>query len=153
VTLSRRRMLALGLVAYAAALVIVLLNPSPAVGSELIDRVARLGVLLHLPAPLVAHARIDFGLNVLAFMPLVLLGSLLRPTVSVSAWTAAGFGASVLVEAVQLALPDRLATHADVVANTLGAALGAGAAWVVRRAVRQKLARISPTGSPPPSRT
>lgn len=150
---SRRRILTLGLVAYAAALVIVLLNPSPAVGSELIGRVARLGAQLHLPAALVVDARIEFGLNVLAFMPLALLGSLLRPAVSLSAWTAAGFGGSLLVEAVQLALPERMATHADVVANTLGAALGAGAAWVVRRSARQKLARISPTGSPPPSRT
>ena len=150
---SRRPILALGLVAYAAALVIVLLNPSPAVGSELVDRVARLGAHLHVPAPLVVDARIEFGLNVLAFMPVTLLGSLLRPAVSLSTWTAAGFGGSVLVEALQVALPDRTATHADVVANTLGAALGAGAAWVVHRAVRQKTARISPTGSPPPSRT
>ena len=150
---SRRPILALGLVAYAAALVIVLLNPSPAVGSELVDRVARLGAQLHLPAPLVVDARIEFGLNVLAFMPLSLLGSLLRPTVPLSVWIAAGFGGSLLVEALQVALPERSATHADVVANTLGAALGAGAAWVVRRTVRQKLARISPTGSPPPSRT
>jgi hypothetical protein len=153
VSRSRRAILALGLVTYAAALVIVLLNPSPAVGSELVDRVARLGAQLHIPAPLVVEARIEFGLNVLAFMPLALLGSLLRPAVSLSAWTAAGFGGSLLVEAFQLALPERTATHADVVANTLGAALGAGAAWVVRRAVRQKLARISPTGSPPPRRT
>lgn len=132
-----RRTLTLVLVAYVAVLVIVLFNPSPAVGSELVSRVASLGLRLHVPAPLVVPARIEFGLNVLAFMPLSLLGSLLRPTVPLSVWIAAGFGGSLLVEALQVALPERSATHADVVANTLGAAVGAAVAWGLRRAFRQ----------------
>ncbi|EON22744.1 hypothetical protein CF8_3334 [Nocardioides sp. CF8] len=134
---SVRRVLSLALIAYATVLVIVLLNPSPAIGSELVSRVAALGTRLHFPAQFVVSARVEFGLNVLAFMPLSLLGSLLRPTVSVSAWIAAGFVGSMLVELIQTAQPDRSATHSDVVANTLGAALGALAAWVVLRARRQ----------------
>jgi hypothetical protein len=59
-----------------------------------IDRFASLALVLRLriPTPLVVPARIEFGLNMLAFMPLTLLASLLRPAVTLSAWTAAGFG-------------------------------------------------------------
>jgi glycopeptide antibiotics resistance protein len=133
----RGRGLTLALTAYAAALVVVLLNPSPVVGNGVIDAAVSVGQQLHLPEPLVMRSRIEFGLNVLAFVPLALLASLLRPAVSVSTWIAAGFGGSLLVEAFQALLPDRHATHADVVANTLGAALGAMLAWALRRAVRQ----------------
>jgi len=51
----------------------------------------------------------------------------------VSAWIAMGFAVSLLVEATQVALPERMATHSDVVANTLGAAVGALLAWVALR--------------------
>ena len=44
-----------------------------------------------------------------------------------------GFAVSLLVEATQVALPERMATHSDVVANTLGAAVGALLAWVALR--------------------
>ena len=55
-----------------------------------------------------------------------LLGSLLWPRPSWRDWTAVGFVASFLVEVVQaVALGGRSATHADVVANTLGTLLGA----------------------------
>ena len=133
----QRRTLTVALVAYAATLVIVMLNPSPAVGDDAIGRVAWLAQLLHVPATVVSADRIEFGLNVLAFMPLSLLGSLLRPAVPVSAWIAAGFVGSLLVEAFQGLLPERMATHADVVANTLGAAIGASVAWALRRRLRQ----------------
>lgn len=136
-TASLRRTLIIALVSYAALLVIVLANPSPAVGNGAIDRVASLAQLLHVPASVASEGRIEFGLNVLAFMPLSLLGSLLRPAVPVSAWVAVGFGGSLLVEALQGGLPERTASHADIVANTLGAALGAMAAWAVTRGSRQ----------------
>ena len=129
--LDRRFFLTLALVAYAALLIVVLLNPSPAGPAELVDRFASLGVRLDVPEPLLAEARIEFGLNVLAFMPVSFLGSLLRPRVTVSAWIAMGFAGSMLVELIQITLPDRSPTHSDVVANTLGAALGAMLAWVL----------------------
>ncbi len=62
---------------------------------------------------------------------------LLRPGISVSTWTAVGFGGSLLVEACQALLPGRFSNHVDAVANTLSAALGALVAWVVLRARRQ----------------
>lgn len=136
-TSSTQRRLTIALVAYVCVLAVVLLNPSPAIGSGLVSQVTSWGVWLNAPTPFLVGARIEFGLNVLAFVPLSLLGSLLRPTVSVSAWIAAGFAGSLLVELIQTVQPDRSATHSDVVANTLGAALGALAAWVVLRAQRQ----------------
>ena len=128
-----RLFLICALVAYAAVLLFVLLNPSAAVPSGLVDRTVSLGGRMQVPAPLVDPTRVEFGLNVLAFMPVSFLGSLLRPRVTVSAWIAMGFVGSMLVEATQITLPDRSPTHSDVVANTLGAALGAMLAWVLLR--------------------
>ena len=82
----------------------------------------RIGV----PPALAEGSRVEFALNVAAFVPLSLLGTLLWPRLSWRDWTAVGFVASFLVEAVQaIVLGDRSATHADVVANTLGTLVGA----------------------------
>ncbi len=121
------------LMAYAAVLLFVLLTPSSSVPSGLVTHGVSLGVRLHAPAALVQPARVEFGLNVLAFVPLSLLGSLLRPRVAVSAWIAWGFVGSLLVEAAQTTMPGRMATHSDVVANTMGALAGAALAWVASR--------------------
>ena len=134
---SLRRALSLALLAYAGMLLVVLFHPSSDVPSGLVQRAIELGVRLDAPAQFVQAARVEFGLNVLAFLPLSLLGSLLRPTITVSTWTALGFAGSLLVEAVQTTMPDRMATHSDIVANTLGAALGALVAWLVLRPFRQ----------------
>ncbi len=73
-------------------------------------------------------------LNVVACRPLSLLGSLLWPRPTWRDWTAVGFVASLVVEAFQaVALGARQATHADVVANTLGMLLGALLGLLVRR--------------------
>jgi glycopeptide antibiotics resistance protein len=70
--------------------------------------------------------RIEFGLNMLAFVPLSFLGTMVWPRLTWRDWTAIGFVASFLVEVVQaVALDARSATHADVVANTLGTLIGA----------------------------
>ena len=59
-------------------------------------------------------------------VPLSLLGGLLIRRLRVSDWTAIGFGASLLIEVVQrLLLPTRYGSSRDIVANTLGAFLGA----------------------------
>jgi VanZ family protein len=48
--------------------------------------------------------------------------------------TVAGAAVAALIELLQfLARPERLASVQDVVANTLGAAAGAGVVWAVRR--------------------
>ena len=89
---------------------------------------------LGLPGTLASPQRVEWILNVAAFVPLALLGSLLWTRPTWRDWTAAGFVASLLVEAFQaVALGARQATHADVVANTLGMLLGALLGLLVRR--------------------
>lgn len=129
------------LAVYGAALLVVLMTHSSAVPSGLVHHGVSLGIRLHAPDEFVHPARVEFGLNVVAFVPLSLIGSLLRPAITVSTWTALGFGGSLLVEAIQTSMPDRLATHSDVVANTLGAALGAMVAWVLARVAARALVR------------
>jgi len=68
--------------------------------------------------------QVELGLNVLLFVPLSLLGwYLLRR--GVGFWVAAGALLSAVIEVVQLAIPGRVSSLQDVVANTAGAAIGA----------------------------
>jgi VanZ family protein len=122
------------LVAWVVLLAVVLLAPSSSgpdwVIFHLADALGRLG----LPEVLTHPGRVESMLNVVAFVPLGLLGSLLWPRPSWRDWTAVGFVVSFLVEVVQaVALGARQATNADVVANTLGMLVGALLALVVRR--------------------
>jgi hypothetical protein len=121
-----RRALAVALAAWTVVLAVTLLAPSAAGPSWLVETVADLLGRLGVPEVLASPERVEFGLNVAAFVPLSLLGTLLWPRFTWRDWTAIGFAASFLVEAVQaLALDGRSATHSDVVANTLGTLLGA----------------------------
>lgn len=135
---AMRFLVGCALMAYAAVLLFILFSPSSDVPSGLVEKGMSLGVRLDAPEAWVERARVEFGLNVLAFLPISLLGSLLRPTITVSTWIALGFVGSMLVEAIQTTMPDRMATHSDVVANTLGAALGAMVAWALVRPFRSE---------------
>ena len=134
-----RAVVGLALAAWVAVLAFTLLAPSAEGPSWLVDTVSRTAAGVGLPSALTAPERVEFLLNVAAFVPVSLLGSLLWMQTSWRDWTAGGFAASFLVELVQaVALDGRSATHSDVVANTLGAlvgaALGALVAGVLRRA-------------------
>jgi hypothetical protein len=121
-----RRAVTVALAAWTVVLAVTLLAPSSAGPSWLVATLAEIFDRLGLPGALVAPERVEFGLNVAAFVPLSLLGTLLWPRPTWRDWTAIGFVASFLVEVVQaVALAGRSATHADVVANTLGTLLGA----------------------------
>jgi hypothetical protein len=121
-----RRAVTVALAAWTVVLAVTLLAPSSAGPSWLVATLAGIFDRLGLPGALVAPERVEFGLNVAAFVPLSLLGTLLWPRPTWRDWTAIGFAASFLVEVVQaVALAGRSATHADVVANTLGTLLGA----------------------------
>ena len=133
-----RFLVGVALLAYAAALAYVLLTPSGAVPSGLVQDAMSLGDRLEAPAKLLQRSRVEFGLNVLAFVPLSFLGYLLRPSITVSAWTAWAFAVSLLVEAIQTTMPERMAAHSDVVANTAGAACGALAAWCLVKVLASK---------------
>ncbi|MBD3947202.1 VanZ family protein [Nocardioides ganghwensis] len=121
-----RRALAVALAAWTVVLAVTLLAPSAAGPSWLVETGSGILGRLGLPEVLAAPERVEFGLNAAAFVPLSLLGTLLWPRPTWRDWTAIGFTASFLVEVVQaVALGGRSATHADVVANTLGTLLGA----------------------------
>jgi VanZ like family len=119
-----RRALAVALAAWVALLALTLLSPSAAGPSRLVATVAEVALELGIPTALVDQT--EFALNVAAFVPVSLLGSMLWPRLTWRDWTAGGFLASFLVEAVQaIALSGRSAMHSDVVSNTLGALVGA----------------------------
>lgn len=121
-----RRGVAVALAAWTVVLAVTLLAPSSAGPSWLVETVSALLGRLGVPEVLAAPERVEFGLNVAAFVPISLLGALLWPRPTWRDWTAIGFAASFLVEVVQaVALDGRSATHSDVVANTLGTLLGA----------------------------
>ena len=94
---------------------------------------ARCTVQWALPTP----GRVELMANVVLFVaPVLLAGAATRRP-----WAAliAGTGASVLVEALQAAVPaiGRSCDTNDWLANSIGAALGAGLAWLaLRRAQR-----------------
>ena len=133
------RVIGAALAAWVALLVVTLLAVSPAGPSWLIQTVSATAARIGLPAALAAPDRVEFVLNVAAFVPVSLLAGLLWPLASWRDWTAGGFAASFAVEGVQaLVLDERSATHSDVVANTLGAMVGALLAAVTWRAWQRR---------------
>jgi glycopeptide antibiotics resistance protein len=83
--------------------------------------------------PQLTDERIEVICNVLLFVPMSLLGSLLKPQWTWSSWVVVGYCATFSIELVQaLFLPGRSATMQDVVANTGGALIGALIAWTIR---------------------
>ena len=114
------------LAAWLVVLTVTLLSPSAAGPSWLVETTAVAMDRFGVPEALAATSRVEFGLNVVAFVPLSLLGTAVWPMSTWRDWTAVGFAASFFVEVVQaVALDGRSATHSDVVANTLGASVGA----------------------------
>ena len=131
--------------AYAVLLALLLLVPSSDPPSWVIHRSAELASAAGLPPQVASTTRMEQLLNVAAVVPLAFGGTLVRPELTWRDWTALAFVGSLLVEVVQaVALPERTPSHSDVVANTLGALLGALAALSV--GLRR------PRGSPPPAR-
>lgn len=87
---------------------------------------------------------IEAPANVLLFIPLGLLLTLLfrRPWIGLVVAVLLSIGAEV----VQMVLPGRLSSLRDIVANALGAALGAAIAWLVLRR-RRRISRHPSPGS------
>ncbi|WP_127792803.1 VanZ family protein [Agromyces sp. LHK192] len=84
-----------------------------------------------------AYAFVEFTANIVLFVPLGLLLSLAGWHLPFWAIVLIGLVSTCVIEAVQLAIPGRYSTLSDVVANTLGTALGALAArWI--GAVRER---------------
>lgn len=134
-TPSRERLL-LALGAYAALLAWILLWPSGSVATWVVVHTAQGLTDLGAPGSLVVGGRVEFALNAAMVVPLVLLAALLWPRWGWERWTAYAFVGSCAVELSQgLFLPLRSAQFDDVVANSLGAGVGAilGGLLVARR--------------------
>lgn len=122
----RARLLALFLLGYVLVLGFFLLAPTSTTPAGVFDLVTRTAIAGGLPSSLVTFDRVELAANVAVFVPPLAATLLLRPRWRWVDGVAYGFGASLAVELVQaLFLSARWATVSDVVANTLGAALGA----------------------------
>jgi hypothetical protein len=136
---SVRRAVSVLLAGWVGVLLVTLLGPSAEGPSWLVETVAAAADRLRVPAALAAPERIEFVLNMCAFVPVSLLGRVLWPGSTWRDWTAGGFVASFLVEVVQALFLDlRSATHVDVVSNTLGALVGAVLGAVLVRLLAQR---------------
>lgn len=113
---------------YAIVLSWVLLNPSadlPTSGLAFLTSWAEAWGL-----PEAAVARMEPLANVAIFVPLPVLGALVFGPRSVTGWTGLAFALSFAVEVTQrVLLTGRSGSTSDIVANTLGALLGAILVW------------------------
>lgn len=144
----RRLLPAVGLVCYVGFLAVVLTELSPTIASEVVRAVETSLERGGAPAVTTERGRVEFVLNVLMFAPIVVLAGLTFPRQPWASWVVYAFVASCLVELGQgLFLPPRSAQMSDVVANTLGALLGAVtlvvARWVIGRR-RPPPGRVTP---------
>ncbi len=98
-------------------------------------------------------------LNVLLFVPLGVLGALVRPRWSLVRWVATGVATSGALEAVQATMPGRDASLVDVLANAAGLVLGAALVLVTRscgclvhcrRCTKQRELRVTCGTAPAP---
>ncbi|MFB7891620.1 VanZ family protein [Microbacterium sp. NPDC056044] len=94
---------------------------------------------------------IEFGANILMFVPLGFLLTLLfrHPWYGV----ALALALSAAAELAQVVIPSRQPTLRDILANTLGAALGAALAWVIVLRAQHKRAREADVSDAPPTVT
>ncbi|WP_438354498.1 VanZ family protein [Microbacterium sp. CJ88] len=134
----RRRWVVWALGVYAAVVVVVLLLPVgySAIVNRLTDWVqGATGVTTF------GSGWIEFSANVLMFVPLGFLLTLLfrHPWYGTLLAVALSAGAEI----AQIVIPARQATLRDVLANSLGAAIGALIAWVVVLASRRRHAAVS----------
>lgn len=128
-----RRVAAAALAAYLAAVLVVLLSP---VSPEAIVAAVTAWVRDGLGLAAVRQGWVEFAANVALFIPfgaLVVL-AMRRAWIGVVAALLLSAGA----ELAQMLLPGRLASPRDVLANVLGAAIGAGTIAIVRAVRRRK---------------
>lgn len=140
----RTRWLLLLAGAYALALALIALWPTPVdrgVSVSTLAPVRWLADVLDLK-PWEAYNLVEASANVVLFVP---LGALVLLWFSGARWwhaVAIAFATTVTIELLQQALrPDRFATLSDVIANTLGGAIGA-LLVVATRAVRPSRTQV-----------
>ncbi|WP_158597340.1 VanZ family protein [Microbacterium telephonicum] len=133
-----RRRIGIALIVYVLLAVALLLSP---VGpGEIVERLTTL--LQSFPGGgVVRQGWVEFAANILLFLPLGLLLTMLsgRPWVGMLL----AVGLSVSAELIQTLLPNRVTSLRDIVANALGTLLGALIAWLIVR--RHRPARPTET--------
>ena len=108
-------------------------QPSAATSGGAIQSLSRLFADLGIPYRQ-ASGVVEFALNVALFVPGAAAAALLWRRIRWWQWVVVGFLVSAAIETLQgLFLDGRDAQPHDLVSNTLGAALGAGVARLVRR--------------------
>jgi glycopeptide antibiotics resistance protein len=88
----------------------------------------------------VTYGKIEFGANILMFVPVGLFGAL---SLTRAHWliVPAALAASTVIELVQGGIPERVGSLRDVVGNTMGALIGYVLACLVLRVVRSRAGR------------
>jgi glycopeptide antibiotics resistance protein len=133
----RHGLLTIAYLVYLVAVGVLVFQPTGDQASGSVLWVSHLLRSWHAASWLSGPVNVEWGLNVLMFVPLSLLGSYFRPGWTWRDWVGVGFVASGLIELVQLVfLPNRVASFSDVVANTLGALIGALLAPYASRLLR-----------------
>lgn len=127
---TRRALLTIALAVYLAFVGVVTLDPAPA------DTVTNPWVLSLLELVPLGYANLEFIANIGMFVPIGVLVTLL----SGHAWLAIAVGIALTcgIEFTQQFLPARFTDVSDLLANTLGTAIGALAVAVVARVIRSR---------------
>lgn len=123
---SRRIWLRRALVTYVIGLLLAVTLPIGHLIDISLIRLYQLGRLVGVPNG-VSPAWYEFLLNVALFAVPTAMAAVLWPAVRPWIWVFAACGGSIAIEIVQYLVLPRVADPRDVVANTLGAAVGLGA--------------------------
>ena len=114
------------LAVYCLLLLLALLWPTSTRQSAMVTWLGHVLSGLGAPHRYVEFGRLEVVMNAVIIAPVTLLATFVRPSYSWRDWTALAFCLACLVELAQgLLLPARHAQFSDIVANTLGALLGA----------------------------
>lgn len=128
-----RRLAALLMAVYLVVVAWIVFLPTADVASGSVHVIAGLLWAAGFPAWITPTA-VEFVTNVLLFAPVGFLGRTFRPHWGWLRWLMVGLAGTLTIEAVQhLLLPERSAQLMDVVANSIGAVAGYGAAVVAER--------------------
>ena len=112
---------------------VLLLLPTSALPSELMWLIVNALRDAGAPDWLTSVVLWERVLNVLLFVPLGVLGALVRPRWSLGRWVVLGVVLSGALETAQATMPGRDASLVDVLANAAGLVLGAAVVLVTRR--------------------